>query len=187
MGARLDRTGTVLRDFQTAQLGANDKGWTTRGHPEGRAGGANTYKSPHIRQRHYRADAFVTIALRLDPPGEDPGLAAIAAALATPVRPLFIGRKPCLPSRPILSESPVEADTVFAALRFAPLASADRQQKIRFALPPTEWPRDRPYDSRTVADVRDWRAGVHAGESWLDHFSLPPDMPFDTLPIEALP
>ncbi len=33
MGARLDQPGTAVRDFQTAQLGANDKGWTTPANP----------------------------------------------------------------------------------------------------------------------------------------------------------
>ena len=194
MGARLDRPGAAVRDFQTAQLGANDKGWTTRGKPEERKGGANTYKSPHIRQRHYRADAFVTIAVRLDPPDGEPSLADVEAALKTPARPLFIGRKPCLPSRPVLSEPPVEADNLLAALRLAPLAPAnqshvrhaDRQPMVRFALPPGEWPRDVHHQSGMMADVRDWRAGVHAGESRLDHFSLPLA---DFIPMapEALP
>ena len=47
--ARIDREpagGVRMTDFQTAQLGANDQGWTTRGRPEGRAGGANTYNAP---------------------------------------------------------------------------------------------------------------------------------------------
>ena len=38
--ARIDREpagGVRLSDFQTAQLKKNDKGWTTRGQPEGRA------------------------------------------------------------------------------------------------------------------------------------------------------
>ena len=39
MGARLDADGQRLVDFQTAQLQANDKGWTTRGVVEERAGG----------------------------------------------------------------------------------------------------------------------------------------------------
>jgi CRISPR system Cascade subunit CasD len=194
MGTRLDRPGTALRDFQTAQLGANDKGWTTRSKPEERKGGVNTYKSPHIRQRHYRADAFVTIALRLDPPDADPTLADVEAALKTPARPLFIGRKPCLPSRPVLSEPPVEADNLLAALRLAPLAPAnrlharlaDRQPKVRFALPSGEWPGDVQHRSEMVADVRDWNAGVHAGESRLDHFSLSV-ADFTTMSQEALP
>ncbi len=194
MGARLDRHGSAVRDFQTAQLRASDKGWTTRGKPEGRTGGANTYKSPHIRQRYYRADAFVTVALRLDPPDREPTLADVEAALKTPARPLFIGRKPCLPSRPVLSEPPVEADNLLTALRLAPLAPADRsrvrhadqQPKVRFALPPEEWPRDVQHRSEMVADVRDWRAGVHAGESRLDHFSLP-IAEFTPMSPEALP
>ena len=181
MGARLDRPGKAVRDFQTAQLGANDKGWTTRGQPEGRAGGANTYKSPHIRQRHYRADAFVTIALRLDPTDTDPTLDAVYTALRNPARPLFIGRKPCLPSRPVLAEAPAESVNIFQALTAAPLAPPDEprrrgatsQTTVRFAIPPAEWPRDVQYDSKMIADVRDWRAGIHAGESRLDHFSLP--------------
>lgn len=194
MGARLDRPGAALRDFQTAQLGANDKGWTTRGEPEGRAGGATTYKSPHIRYRHYRADAFVSVALRLDPPDDAPSLADVEAALKAPARPLFIGRKPCLPSRPVLFEHPVEADNLLAALTLVPLAPADRlharhadrERMVRFALPPAEWPRDALHDPRTVADVRDWRAGVHAGESRLDHFSLPA-ADFPAMLPEALP
>ena len=67
--ARIDREpagGYAMRDFQTAQLGASDRGWTTRGRPEGRAGGAATYNSPHLRYRDYYADMRVTVALRLD-------------------------------------------------------------------------------------------------------------------------
>lgn len=182
MGARLDRPGIAVRDFQTAQLGANDKGWTTRGKPEGRAGGANTYKSPHIRLRHYRADAFVTITFRLEPAEGDPSLADVETALKAPARPLFIGRKPCLPSRPVLSEAPVEAENLLAALLLAPLAQPDQQQhdrrairrqEIRFAIPPNEWSRSVQRETKMLADVRDWRAGVHAGESRLDRFSLP--------------
>jgi CRISPR system Cascade subunit CasD len=193
MGARLDRQGSAVRDFQTAQLGASDEGWTTRGQPEGRTGGANTYKSPHIRQRYYRADAFVTVAMRLDPPDGEPRLADVEAALKAPARPLFIGRKPCLPSRPVLSEPPVQAHNLLAALRLAPLAPPDQphfrhadRQQIRFAIPPAEWPRDVQHRSGMVADVRDWRAGVHAGESRLDHFSLPL-ADFTPMSPEALP
>jgi CRISPR system Cascade subunit CasD len=197
MGARLDRPGTAVRDFQTALLFEDERGSTTRGQPEGRAkspsysrGRSGRKELNHIRYRHYRADAFVTIALRLDPPDGDPMLAAVEAALKAPVRPLFIGRKPCLPSRPVLSEVPVEAVNLLAALRLAQLAPVDAlpdpQRKIRFALPPAEWPRDLPHDPRTVADVRDWRAGVHAGENRLDHFSLPAN-DIIAMPPEALP
>ena len=174
MGARLDRPGSELRDFQTAQLGANDRGWTTRGEPEGRAGGANTYKSPHIRKRHFRADAFVTIALRLEPADESPTLDEIAAALAEPARPLFIGRKPCLPSRPLLAEPPLDAANVHEALTRAALAEAsDSNACVRLVLPRRDWPPSpEPLRTELVADVRDWIAGVHAGETRHGFFSI---------------
>jgi CRISPR system Cascade subunit CasD len=199
MGARLDRSGTELRDFQTAQLAKNDKGWTTRGVPEGRGGGADTYKSPHIRLRNYRADAFVTVALRLNPPDGDPTLARLAEALAAPARPLFIGRKPCLPSRPVLAEPMLEAENVFEALRRAPLADAHslvgRREAsngtVRLAIPPSELPDDQrtrqsAHASTMLADVRDWNAGVHAGESRLDVLSLS-RASFQPWPAEVLP
>ena len=73
--ARIDREplGSVrLRDFQTAQLSKSDRGWTTRGQPETRAGGANTYDAPHLRYRDYFPDMRVTVALRLQPEPESP-------------------------------------------------------------------------------------------------------------------
>src|SRR5262245_26198470 len=97
---RIDREGTRLRDFQTVRLAKSDRGWTTRGAPEGREGGAGTYESPHIRERDYVADTLVTVALALRNPTEPPSLDELAAALTEPARPLFLGRKPCLPSRP---------------------------------------------------------------------------------------
>ena len=63
--ARIDRVGVALNDFQTVQLAKDDKGWTTRGVVEERDGGAESYKSPHLRSRDYRADASVLVALRL--------------------------------------------------------------------------------------------------------------------------
>jgi len=197
MGARLDRVGTELRDFQTAQLAKNDKGWTTRGVPEGRGGGNDTYKSPHIRYRHYRADAFVTVALRLDPPDADPTLATLAAALVAPARPLFIGRKPCLPSRPLLAEPPIDAANVYDALLRAPLTppASDARSigngRVRLAIPPAELPADQrtphnAHGSEMRADVRNWMAGVHAGESRLDFISLP-RASFEPWPAEVLP
>lgn len=99
--ARIDREPSPrwpIRDFQTVQLSRRDKGWTTRGAPESRKGGHTTYDSPHIRRRDYLADMVMTVALRLDPEGKAPDLDTLADALERPARPLFIGRKPCLPS-----------------------------------------------------------------------------------------
>jgi CRISPR system Cascade subunit CasD len=119
--ARIDRPGVALEDFQTAQLEAEDRGWTTRGLVETRAGGPNTYLSPHIRRRHFRADASVLVALRLEPAGDPPTLQALAAALDQPARPLFLGRKSCLPATR-LCLGLVEADDAVVALAHQPVA-----------------------------------------------------------------
>lgn len=121
--ARIDRPGDLLLDFQTAQLAQDDRGWTTHGSPEGRDGGPNTFDAPHIRRCEYRADASVAVALRLDPAGESPTLDDLAAALRRPQRPLFIGRKSCQPSRPLLERPGLQdADDALSALETLPPA-----------------------------------------------------------------
>ena len=174
MGARLDRPGVEVRDFQTAQLAASDDGWTTHGMVEKRRGGANTYKSPHIRERFYRADAHVTIALRLDPADEAPTLEAVVAALDAPARPLFIGRKPCLPSSS-LSLGTVAANSVVEALQHVPLSQdvPARSASVALLVPPSELNSVAPYRSVQLTDRRDWISGVHTGESTLHRFALP--------------
>jgi len=159
-GARLDRPGTRLTDFQTAQIGKNDKGWTTRGRPDGRDGGSNSYNSPHLRYREYDADKRVTIALRLQDPMEAPTLDHLVAALDAPARPLFLGRKPCLPSTPLMGGL-VEAEGLLQALAGAPLPE-DAARPLRVMLPLSETA-ERQDERRWVTDARDWISGVHAG------------------------
>lgn len=157
--ARLDRPGTRLTDFQTAQLGKDDKGWTTRGRPDGRAGGAATYNAPHIRMREYDADKRVTVALQLRDPDEGPTLDDLAVALDAPARPLFLGRKPCLPSMPLLGGM-VEADGLLQALAAVPPPGDAGPLRVMLPLSEPAEPRD---ERRWVTDARDWISGVHAG------------------------
>lgn len=166
-GVRLDHPGERLRDFQTASLHAADRGWTTRGRPEGRAGGAATYVSPHIRERDYLADACVTVALRLAPADENPTVGDLAGALAEPARPLFLGRKPCLPSTPLLL-GVYEHGTALDALLEIP--GPDRpvgRRPTRFVLVGTAASeaeeRLERVETITLTDERNWLAGVHAG------------------------
>jgi CRISPR system Cascade subunit CasD len=168
MGSRLDRPGERIVDFQTAQLAKDDRGWTTHGIVEGRAGA--TYDSPHIRFRHYLADASVTIALRLQPAEEAPTIEDVAKALECPARPLFIGRKSCLPSMQVLAGF-IEADDVLGALTKWPL-SPDADTTIRISVPPTEGVRAQRYRAERVSDLRDWTAGIHAGEREIHVLSL---------------
>ena len=120
--ARIDRPGFALNDFQTAQLGKSDKGWTTRGTVEERAGGADAYNSPHLRSRDYRSVASVLVALRLEPADEVPTLQDLAAALDHPARPLFLGRKGCLPATRIGLGLVQAADAVVALQQVAGLS-----------------------------------------------------------------
>jgi CRISPR system Cascade subunit CasD len=156
--ARIDRDGTRLTDFQTAQLGRNDQGWTTHGVPERRAGGANTYDSPHLRQRDYDADKRVVVALRLEPAEEAPTLVELEAALDEPARPLFLGRKPCLPSGRIAA-GVIRADGLLAALDSLPQPAGIA---TRVLLPASELSQAGDH-TRPWSDVRDWHSGMHGG------------------------
>ena len=174
--ARLDRAGARITDFQTAALGAADQGWTTRGRPEGRAGGAATYKSPHIRRRDYDCDVSCAVALRLDPADVAPTLDDLAQALAAPARPLFLGRKPCLPAGPIVDPDPgrriAEAADLAAALAGVAPAGDEAGANLRLLLPENEAAQARD-QVRPVTDARDWRSGVHGGHRMVRIRSLP--------------
>ena len=165
--ARIDREplGSVrLRDFQTAQLSKSDRGWTTRGQPETRAGGANTYDAPHLRYRDYFPDMRVTVALRLQPEPESPTLNDLESALEHPARPLFIGRKPCLPSTPLLAGA-CEANSALAALVAVPMeVTRGDTESVRLFWPDGEHA-EGVEASRTymLTDERNWISGLHGG------------------------
>ncbi len=152
-GALTAQQGQLLTDIQNAKLEKNDRGWTTWGEPEGRAGA--TYDSPHRRRRDYIADHDCRVALRLRPV-DGPTLADLAAALDRPARPLFIGRKPCLPAIPILAGW-LEGETARAALASLGISG------------PALWPADdgdaddAPAHRQELADLRNWRSGLHGG------------------------
>ena len=171
--ARIDRepaTGVRMTDFQTAQLGHNDRGWTTRGAPEGRAGGANTYNAPHLRYRDYYADMRVTVALRLQPDADSPTLDQLAKALDEPIRPLFIGRKSCLPSVRLCGGFE-DGATALAALLNRPLHDAGHSAELVRAMWPdgegVDDPDIKPAPTQMLTDQRNWRSGLHGGGRWV--------------------
>lgn len=172
--ARLDRPGEPLLDFQTAQLAHDDQGWTTRGEPEGRAGGQPTYGPPHIRLREYRADASVALVLRLQPAGDSPTLQDLAAALRKPKRPLFIGRKSCLPALPLLAGM-VDVDDALLALEALPVAQQAVLQPAVFFHPEAVQQPVRSVVHR-CSDERRFALDVHAGRQivheWLRSASV---------------
>jgi CRISPR system Cascade subunit CasD len=163
LGARRENDPVLgrLTDFQTAKLGANDQGWTTRGAPEGRAGGGPTYDSPHIRWRDHHADSVVTVVLRLDPADATPTLDDLAAALDRPEWPLFVGRKACPPSDRInggFTEAATARDALIGLARVVPGEGTLR------ALWPSAEGAEGADRVAALCDQRDWRSGLHGGE-----------------------
>jgi len=121
MGVRADRPGTRWWDFHT--VGAGIGMLTAEGNPKTGAQGTL------ISRREYLADASFLVALQGD--GDQSALIAeIATALRGPKWPLFLGRKSCPPSAPILAapraldgetwDNPEKYDDLQAALRAIP-------------------------------------------------------------------
>jgi CRISPR system Cascade subunit CasD len=103
-GVRVDRPGTLLRDYQTAG------GSTFRGEAYYVHGASK--KNSVLSERYYLQNASFLAALR----GEDELADEVAAALRNPHWPLFLGRKSCPPSRPVFVR------TVAAKIRDALIA-----------------------------------------------------------------
>ncbi|MBI5517951.1 MAG: type I-E CRISPR-associated protein Cas5/CasD [Deltaproteobacteria bacterium] len=164
---REDHPGVPLVDYQTVDLSQPflQGGWTTRGAPESR-GGASA-EGTHIKYAHYLADAVFTVALTLTPTDEAPTLDALEAALRSPERPLFIGRKCCLPSS-TMALGRVTAGSLAEALQRAPLSSRAPQDERSFL---AWWPADEaselPSELITVTDERDWDNQIHGGRRWM--------------------
>lgn len=161
--ARWDAEPELLTDYQTVDLGQDfmiGTGWTTRGRREDRGKGAAT-TGTHIRYRDHWANGVATIALTLDGEG-DPSLAALEQALRFPARPLFLGRKPCLPAGPLLLRRR-KAEGVRVALAAEPLA--DIGPRRRPGRIPALWPLDEAQGVQVEERYapRDWRNNIHRG------------------------
>jgi CRISPR system Cascade subunit CasD len=159
---RSDKTGP-LTNMQNARLKKADSGWTTWGEPEGRDGAS--YGAPHRRRREYHMDARVMVALRLGLEPGAPDLDEISAALERPARPLFIGRKPCLPSAPVLWLANHAASTAHQAISGLGGAGHAPEGRLRAIWPVGEGPEDGDDVFRVVdlPDLRNWRTGLHGG------------------------
>ncbi len=180
---RIDREpagGIRMQDYQTVRIGegtdlfqATDRkdgrrkyviGWTTQGYPDFRGGDLGSDGFTHLRYRDYFADMRVSVALRLEPEDETPILDELAEALQEPARPLFIGRKPCLPSGSLFGGF-VQGDTALAALLATPLSSdTPHVDTIRALWPDGEGRADiTPSRSYMLTDQRNWTSGLHGG------------------------
>lgn len=171
IAARCDRPGERLTDFQTADLGQPFlavAGWTTRSRVERRGGGSA--KRTHRRWRDYLADAVYTVALTLEPPAGTPTLDDIATALDFPARPLFLGRKPCLPATRLLVGR-AQVATLCDALcrRYAAVDPVRGEDPTTAA---AWWPDGEDVGDGTlmvVTDERDWTNQIHGGQRFIRH------------------
>jgi CRISPR system Cascade subunit CasD len=174
---RRDQPGARLRDFQTVDFSqATDDlrvarlvGWTTRGRQESRKGSADTIREKHIRYRDYLADSLYLVALRLDPADETPTVEDVERALMQPERPLFLGRKSCIPSERLFAGR-ADADSLLDCLLHHPLLRPAGGQR------PTEttvWWEDGEETGpslsviEAVSDERDWTTQLHGGQRFL--------------------
>jgi CRISPR system Cascade subunit CasD len=139
LAVRVDREGELVRDYHTVG------GGRFRGAPHGvwSIEAEKKVELTALTERFYLADASFFAALG----GEDHVLVeSVAEALADPVWPLFLGRRSCPPSRPVLA-GVVDADPE-SAVRAAPLSADDRARaptRLRLVLeasPETGSPRD---------------------------------------------
>lgn len=162
-------------DYQTVDLGqdfmlADKVGWTTRGAVDVRKGGLAARKGTHQRYRHFVVDAAYSVALTVQG-HEVPSVHDLIDALRRPARPLFIGRKSCLPSQPLLAlGEPVQVERLVDA--FAHLPAVPREVTVRRdgRSEVRIWSRtDQPARHRAVplTDERDWANQTHVGRRWM--------------------
>ncbi|MBN2586397.1 MAG: type I-E CRISPR-associated protein Cas5/CasD [Candidatus Fermentibacteraceae bacterium] len=174
---RCDRPGRELRDFQTVDMGQDfmhsDCAWTTWSYLDGRRGGS-ARESTHIRYRDYLTDAIYTVSLGLDCEEEQPNIKDVEMALIKPARPLFIGRKSCLPASMLLFGS-MEASSPLDVLQRTPLINEKRRsQNAKDGIPVWWSPADGgeyrgPQREIRVTDQRDWSNQIHSGQRLICH------------------
>lgn len=171
--SRQDRAGDKLRDFQRVDFDQDflhkSRAWTTRNQLEG-----GSRSGTDIRNRDYWVDSVHTVAVTLDAPDEAPTLDDLGEALQHPARPLFVGRKTCLPAEPMYLGR-LEARDLYEALERAPLHErADDGPTYRAWWPCAPGEEEGADIAKPVTDRRDWRNQIHVGERWIAEGSITP-------------
>lgn len=162
---RRDFGGRVMQDYQTVDLGQDHLldhlAWTTWGSLERRESNEGT--GTHQRFRDYIVDSIFTIGITLSKQDGTPTLQDLEHALRLPARPLFLGRKCCLPGAPIFLGI-VESQGVLSAVVDAPPGRKTDPQ-MRYWWPKGEDPkREQAANPLFVTDLRDWKNQIHTGQ-----------------------
>ena len=104
MIAAADKEGVLLKDFHTVQVPGE--------------------KHPEVSYRYYLSDAVFLVALESD---DKLLLESIASALQKPVYPLYLGRKSCPPTLPIVLG--VKDEDILTALKTEPYLYKNAHRK----------------------------------------------------------
>lgn len=146
MGVRVDRPGVLGWDYHTAGAGVGIR------MAEGGIKYTATTKEPEtlLSRRQYLYDASFLVALE----GEAAVVGQVIAAFSDPVWPVFLGRKCCVPSEPILAGQGNHAD-LRSALSSQPFFSGTAAGEVAKCLAIIEHPdgREPPDGSTLVYDV----------------------------------
>lgn len=110
MGVRADRPGVVMPDYQTI----SGEIVTANGQTRGKKGEDSTI----ISVRQYLFDASFLIVLD----GQGDVLEMLAEALQKPVWPIYLGRKTCVPTRPVYESLTSDYESIEEALRCWPIS-----------------------------------------------------------------
>lgn len=179
---RRDQTPIPLQDYQTVDLGQpflrDHLAWTTFGELERRGGAKATNTGTHIRYRDYHADGAYLLAVQVAAPmqvtaqaesgqlAQPIQLAHLAQALQTPARPLFIGRKPCIPSAPLFVRLALYPSLYQALCQEKLLRPSPAPARYKAWWPAEEGAGATPTQTRLlhVTDQRDWQNQIHVGK-----------------------
>jgi len=141
-GVRIDRPGTIATDYhtvtgyhRTADGCYKHSGGVAKKLEEARKHGEYTIVSP----RDYIYDASFLVALAVKSRYKDTDadrLQEIESHLKNPKWPLYLGRKSCVPTRPILDRLTYDYADIESALRGEPCATRDVTAQHR--LPPNK-------------------------------------------------
>lgn len=110
MGVRMDRSGPIMTDYQTTS--------GTIGTADGGQRGKKNEESTIQSWRQYLQDTAFLVAIS----GEPELLQKCADALKRPVWPVFLGRKSCVPTRPIYDRLTNDYTSIEDAIRNYPIS-----------------------------------------------------------------
>lgn len=157
MGSAIVKEGRILEDTQNVEISSTDIAWTTRREPVKRGGGS--VGSADRRKRQYIQDGHVLVAMRMQGKG---GVLTehIHQAFIKPRHPVFIGRKCCPPSIPLIDTSPFEkASNAYEALKRRTNPGTRAQWDAEDG--PTGG--NAVYQIRSAQDLKNWKSKIHQG------------------------